>query len=133
MKNQNENVKGPIKKSKIRKYRAMLDCECMMLQGYPRDAILEHLQEDYEYAESSAMNIYYECTKRATDKLNEFMDVAKKTAISKILSISDKAYDEKRYGDSLKALDMLNKIFGNYEAQKVDVTSADEPITIKFD
>lgn len=122
-----------MKKSKIRKYRAMLDCECMMLQGYSRDAILEHLQDDYEYAESSAMNIYYECTKHATDKLTEFMEVAKKTAISKILAISDKAYDEKRYGDSLRALDMLNKIFGNYAPETHTINTSTTPIKISFE
>ena len=122
-----------MKKSKIRKYRAMLDCECMMLQGYSRDAILEHLQEDYKYAPSSAMTIYYACTKRATDKLTEFMEVAKKTAISKILAISDKAYDEKRYSDSLRALDMLNKIFGNYAPEEHNVNTNAEPIKISFE
>ena len=111
----------------------MLDCECMMLQGYPRDAILEHLQEDYEYTESSAMKIYYECMKHATDKLIGFMEAAKKTAISKILSISDKAYDEKRYSDSLRALDMLNKIFGNYAPEEHNINANTEPIKISFE
>lgn len=122
-----------MKKSKIRKYRAMLDCECMMLQGYDKDAVMEHLQEDYGYAEATAENIYYQCTKRATEKLSDFMDEAKKTAVSKILAISDKAYSEGRFSDSLKALDILNKIFGNYSPDKLDITSNEEPIIIKFE
>ena len=121
-----------MKKSKIRKYRAMLDCECMMLQGYDKDAIMEHLQEDYDYAEATAENIYYASMKRATEKLNDFMDEAKKTAVSKLISISDKSYSEGRYGDAIKSLDILNKIFGNYAPEKHTVIT-DEPIQIKFD
>lgn len=111
----------------------MLDCECMMLQGYDKAAIIEHLQSDYEYAATTAEHIYYACMQRATEKLSDFMDEAKKTAVSKILSISDKAYDEGRFSDSLKALDLLNKIFGNYAPEKHDLTSNDEPIIIKFE
>lgn len=121
-----------MQKSKIRKYRAMLDCECMMLQGYDKDAIIEHLQEDYKYAPSTSENIYYQCIKKATEKLNDFMDEAKKTVISKIIAISDKTYIEGRYGDALKALDMLNKMSGSYAPEKHTVIT-DEPIQIKFD
>lgn len=104
----------------------------MLLQGYTKEDVLEYLTDDCGYTPKTAERYFFEAQKRATENLQEFMDQAKKVAISKILSISDKAYKDNKLNDSLKALDMLNKIFSNYAPEKVDVTT-DQPIEIKLD
>lgn len=104
----------------------------MLLQGYTKEDVLEYLTDDCGYTPKTSERYFFEAQKRATENLQEFMDQAKKVAISKILSISDKAYKDNKLNDSLKALDMLNKIFSNYAPEKVDVTT-DQPIEIKLD
>lgn len=119
-------------KSKVRQQRALLECECLILQGRSKDQVLEVLIEDYGYAANTANNMYYMAAKSAGDRLEEFMATAKKAAVSKLLAISDKAYDQNKLGDSIKAIDLLNKVFGNYSPEKLEVTG-DEPIKIVFE
>lgn len=120
------------RRSKIKKWKAKLDIQCLINQGWSRDNIIEKIVEDYNYSPITAENLYYECHKIALKSVQDYLTEASKTNIQRIISIADKAFVEGRYGDSLKALDMLNKMSGNYAPEKHTVIT-DEPIQIKFD
>ena len=120
------------RRSKIKKWKAKLDIQCLINQGWSRDNIIEKIVEDYNYSQATAENLYYECHKIALKTVQDYLTEASKTNIQRIISIADKAFVEGRYGDSLKALDMLNKMSGNYSPDKLDITSNEEPIIIKF-
>lgn len=105
----------------------------MINQGWSREDIIEKLVEDYEYAEATAQNLYYEAYRNANKAISDYINEAAKVNVQRLVSITDAAFAEKRYGDCLRAIDTLNKMGGLYAPEQIDVTSKDEPIKIKFD
>lgn len=120
------------KRSKLKKWKAKLEIQTLINQNWKKENIVEKISEDYDYSPVTVENIYYECYKDALKSVQDYFDEATKTNIARLISIADKAFIENRYGDALKAIDMLNKMSGNYAPEKHDLTSNDEPIKITF-
>lgn len=125
--------KEPVRKSQARKWRAKLDTVCLINQGYKRDDIISRLVEDYEYAESSALHIYYDALTEAKRTCEDYIREASKVNIQRIIGIIDQCYADKRYADALRAIDMLNKMGGFYAPEQHEVTTSTEPIKITFE
>lgn len=128
-----KNQSNPQRRSKVKKWRAKLDVACLINQGYSRDDIIQKLIEDYDYAESTATNIYYEALKFATKSIEDYIHEASKINIQRIIAIIDQCYADKRYNEALRAIDMLNKMGGLYAPEEHNITTNTEPITITFE
>lgn len=120
------------KKSKIRKYRAKLDVVCLIRQGYERDDIIQRIIEDYGYAQSTAMDLYYEAMKEAARSIDDYIKEASKSNVQRLLGIIDQCYADKRYGEAMKGIDMLNKMGGLYAPEEHNINTND-PINITFE
>lgn len=103
----------------------------MINQGWSRERIIEKLVEDYDYSDATAENVYYQAKKDAVKSIQDYLTEAAKVNVQRIISIADKAAVDGRYGDALKAIDMLNKMNGLYAPEQHNVNT-NEPIEIKF-
>ena len=125
--------KEPQRRSNHKKWRAKLESAILINQGWSREDIIEKICEDYEYAEATARNIYYEALRNANKAISDYINEAAKINVQRLISIIDAAFAEKRYGDSLKAIDTLNKMGGLYAPEEHNINTNAEPIKISFD
>ena len=125
--------KEPQRRSSHKKWKAKLESATLINQGWSREDIIEKLCEDYEYSEATAHNIYYEALRNANKAISDYINEAAKINVQRLISIIDAAFAEKRYGDSLKAIDTLNKMGGLYAPEEHNINTNAEPIKISFD
>lgn len=125
--------KEPERKSSRKKWKAKLESATLINQGWSREDIIEKLCEDYNYAESTANNIYYEALRNANKAISDYINEAAKINVQRLISIIDAAFAEKRYGDSLRAIDTLNRMGGLYAPEEHNVNTNGEPIKISFE
>ena len=123
----------PKRRDSHKKWRAKLESATLINQGWSREDIIEKLCEDYEYAESTAQNIYYEALRNANKAISDYINEAAKINVQRLISIIDAAFAEKRYGDSLRAIDTLNRMGGLYAPEEHNINTNAEPIKISFD
>lgn len=131
--NQPQNPDDKTRPGKLRKWRAKLDTICLIRQGWTREDIVERLVEEFDYSQSTATGLYYEAQREACRSIEDYIKEASKTNVQKILSIIDQCYEDKRFGDALKGIDMLNKMGGLYAPEQHDIHTSTEPITISFE
>ena len=123
----------PQRRSSHKKWRAKLESATLINQGWSREDIIEKLCEDYSYSESTAHNIYYEALRNANKAISDYINEAAKINVQRLISIIDAAFAEKRYGDSLRAIDTLNRMGGLYAPEEHNINTNAEPIKISFD
>lgn len=123
----------PKRRSNHKKWKAKLESATLINQGWTREDIIEKLCEDYEYAPTTAHNIYYEALRNANKSISDYINEAAKINVQRLISIIDAAFVEKRYGDSLRAIDTLNRMGGLYAPEERNVNTITEPIKISFD
>ena len=125
--------KEPQRRDSHKKWRAKLEASTLINQGWSREDIIAKLSEDYEYSEATAQTIYYAAQRNANKAISDYINEAAKVNVQRLISIIDAAFAEKKYGDSLKAIDTLNKMGGLYSPEQVDVNMQGEPIKISFE
>ena len=125
--------KEPERRNSHKKWKAKLESATLINQGWSREDIIEKLCEDHEYAESTAHNIYYEALRNANKAISDYINEAAKINVQRLISIIDAAFAEKRYGDSLRAIDVLNRMGGLYAPEEHNINTNAEPIKISFD
>lgn len=125
--------KEPERRSSRKKWKAKLESATLINQGWSREDIIEKICEDYEYAEATAKNIYYEALRNANKAISDYINEAAKINVQRLISIIDAAFAEKRYGDSLRAIDTLNRMGGLYAPEEHNINTNAEPIKISFD
>ena len=123
----------PKRRDNHKKWKAKLESATLINQGWSREDIIEKLREDYDYAESTAHNIYYEALRNANKAISDYINEAAKINVQRLISIIDAAFAEKRYGDSLRAIDTLNRMGGLYAPEEHNINTNAEPIKISFD
>ena len=123
----------PKRRDGHKKWKAKLDASTLVNQGWSREDIIEKLCEDYNYAEATAHNIYYEALRNANKAISDYINEAAKINVQRLISIIDATFAEKRYGDSLRAIDTLNRMGGLYAPEEHNVHTNAEPIKISFD
>lgn len=123
----------PQRRDSSRKWRAKLEAATLVNQGWSREDIIEKLCEDYEYAEATAESIYYAAQRNANKAISDYINEAAKVNVQRLISIIDAAFAEKKYGDSLKAIDTLNKMGGLYAPEEHTINANTEPIKISFE
>ena len=125
--------KEPQRRDSHKKWKAKLQASTLINQGWSREDIIEKLCEDFEYSEATAQTIYYAAQRNANKAISDYINEAAKVNVQRLISIIDAAFAEKKYGDSLKAIDTLNKMGGLYSPEQVDVNMQGEPIKISFE
>lgn len=123
----------PQRRNSRKKWKAKLESATLINQGWSREDIIEKLCEDYNYAESTAYNIYYEALRNANKAISDYINEAAKINVQRLISIIDATFAEKRYGDSLRAIDTLNRMGGLYAPEEHNINTNAEPIKISFD
>ena len=125
--------KEPQRRDSHKKWKAKLQASTLINQGWSREDIIEKLREDFEYSEATAQTIYYAAQRNANKAISDYINEAAKVNVQRLISIIDAAFAEKKYSDSLKAIDTLNKMGGLYSPEQVDVNMQGEPIKISFE
>lgn len=125
--------KEPQRRDSHKKWKAKLQASTLINQGWSREDIIEKLCEDFEYSEATAQTIYYAAQRNANKAISDYIKEAAKVNVQRLISIIDATFAEKKYGDSLKAIDTLNKMGGLYSPEQVDVNMQGEPIKISFE
>ena len=125
--------KEPQRRESNRKWKAKLEAATLINQGWSREDIIEKLREDYEYAQATAETIYYAAQRNANKAISDYINEAAKVNVQRLISIIDAAFAEKKYGDSLKAIDTLNKMGGLYAPEEHTIHAGTEPIKISFE
>ena len=133
MKTKKTIEKEPQRRDSHKKWKAKLQASTLINQGWSREDIIEKLREDFEYSEATAQTIYYAAQRNANKAISDYIKEAAKVNVQRLISIIDAAFAEKKYGDSLKAIDTLNKMGGLYSPEQVDVNMQGEPIKISFE
>ena len=123
----------PQRRDSHKKWKAKLEAANLVNQGWSREDIIEKLCEDYEYAEATAETIYYAAQRNANKAISDYINEAAKVNVQRLISIIDAAFAEKKYGDSLKAIDTLNKMGGLYAPEEHNIHTNAEPIKISFE
>lgn len=123
----------PQRRDSHKKWKAKLEAANLVNQGWSREDIIEKLREDYEYAEATAETIYYAAQRNANKAISDYINEAAKVNVQRLISIIDAAFAEKKYGDSLKAIDTLNKMGGLYAPEEHNINTNAEPIKISFE
>lgn len=125
--------KEPQRRDSNKRWKAKLEASTLINQGWSREDIIEKLSEDYEYAEATAETIYYAAQRNANKAISDYINEAAKVNVQRLISIIDAAFAEKKYGDSLKAIDTLNKMGGLYSPEEHNINTNAEPIKISFE
>ena len=133
MKTKKTTEKEPQRRDSHKKWKAKLETATLINQGWSREDIIEKLREDYQYSEATAQTIYYAAQRNANKAISDYINEAAKVNVQRLISITDAAFAEKKYGDALKAIDTLNKMGGLYSPEQVDVNMQGEPIKISFE
>ena len=125
--------KEPQRRDSNKRWKAKLEASTLINQGWPREDIIAKLSEDYEYSEATAQTIYYAAQRNANKAISDYINEAAKVNVQRLISIIDAAFAEKKYGDSLKAIDTLNKMGGLYAPEEHNINTNTEPIKISFE
>ena len=125
--------KEPQRRDSHKKWRAKLEASTLINQGWSREDIIAKLSEDYEYSEATAQTIYYAAQRNANKAISDYINEAAKVNVQRLISIIDAAFAEKKYGDSLKAIDTLNKMGGLYSPEEHNINTNSTPIKISFE
>ena len=125
--------KEPQRRDSNKRWKAKLEASTLINQGWSREDIIAKLSEDYEYSEATAQTIYYAAQRNANKAISDYINEAAKVNVQRLISIIDAAFAEKKYGDSLKAIDTLNKMGGLYAPEEHNIHAGTEPVKISFE
>ena len=90
--------------------------------NYENSDIIERLKEDYGYSDNSARKLVDKVKKKLKQLLEKKYDKIAEENINRLEAIIDECYEEKRYNEMLKSIDLLNKIGGVYTT-KLDINA----------
>ena len=92
----------------------------LLRMNYENSDIIERLKEDYGYSDNSARKLVDKVKKKLKQLLEKKYDKIAEENINRLEAIIDECYEEKRYNEMLKSIEILNKIGGVYTT-KVDI------------
>lgn len=131
-KQQSEGLKKYKERNKHRHRSAKSMAVHLIVFNHEREEVIQSIMDEFGYAESTANNIYAEAQKRIEGYTRYNAKKIAERNIQRLDVIAEEAYDNEDYKNSIKAMDILNKMSGQYET-KVNVTSdTDKPFTIKL-
>ena len=95
-------------------------CLSLLRMNYDYEQIIERLQDEYGYSSHSAKKVLDKNKRKLKNSVEKKIDKMAEDNINRIEAIIDECYEQRKYTDALKGIDMLNKMGGQY-TQKVDI------------
>lgn len=94
----------------------------LLRMGYDNGDIIERLKDEYGYSDNSAKKVVDKVKKKLKQTLEKKYDKLAEENINRLEAIVDECYEQRRYNEALKAIDILNKLGGVYTT-KLDVNA----------
>ena len=95
-------------------------CLSLLRMNYDYDYIIERLKDEFDYTDNSAKKVLDKNKRKLKNSVEKKIDKMAEDNINRIEAIIDECYEQRKYTDALKAIDMLNKMGGQY-TQKIDL------------
>lgn len=107
-------------------------CLSLLRMNYDYEQIIERLQDEYGYSSHSAKKVLDKNKRKLKNSVENKIDKMAEENINRIEAIIDECYEQRKYTDALKAIDILNKMGGQY-TQKIDLNGTlNQEFTIKI-
>ena len=104
----------------------------LLRMNYDYDYIIERLKDEFDYTDNSAKKVLDKNKRKLKNSVEKKIDKMAEDNINRIEAIIDECYEQRKYTDALKAIDMLNKMGGQY-TQKFDINgNLNQEFTIKI-
>lgn len=95
-------------------------CLSLLRMGYENSDIIERLKEEYGYSDNSARKLLDKVKKKLKQTVERKYEKIAEENVNRLEAIIDECYEQRRYNEALKAIDVLNKIGGVYTT-KLDI------------
>ena len=95
-------------------------CLSWSRKNYDYEQIIERLQDEYGYSSHSAKKVLDKNKRKLKNIVEKKIDKIADENINRLEAIIDECYEQRKYTDALKAIDILNKMGGQY-TQKIDL------------
>ena len=100
--------------------------------NYENSDIIERLKEEYGYSDNSARKLVDKVKKKLKQLLERKYDKIAEENINRLEAIIDETYEQRKYNEMLKAIDLMGKLTGAYTT-KVDINGTlNQDFTIKI-
>ena len=107
-------------------------CLSLLRMNYDYEQIIERLQDEYGYSSNSAKKVLDKNKRKLKNSVEKKIDKIAEENVARLEAIIDECYQEKRYNEVLKSIDLLNKMSGQY-TQKIDLNgNLDQTFNIKI-
>ena len=107
-------------------------CLSLLRMNYDYDYIIERLKDEFDYTDNSAKKVLDKNKRKLKNSVEKKIDKMAEDNINRIEAIIDECYEQRKYTDALKGIDMLNKMGGQY-TQKLDINgNLNQEFTIKI-
>ena len=107
-------------------------CLSLLRMNYDYEQIIERLKDEFDYTDNSAKKVLDKNKRKLKNSVEKKIDKMAEDNINRIEAIIDECYEQRKYTDALKAIDMLNKMGGQY-TQKIDLNgNLNQEFTIKI-
>ena len=95
-------------------------CLSLLRMNYDYDYIIERLKDEFDYTDNSAKKVLDKNKRKLKNSVEKKIDKIANENINRLEAIIDECYEQSKYTDALKAIDILNKMGGQY-TQKIDL------------
>lgn len=95
-------------------------CLSLLRMNYENSDIIERLKEEYGYSDNSARKVVDKVKKKLKQLLERKYDKIAEENINRLEAIIDECYEEKRYNEMMKAIDLMGKFTGAFTT-KLDI------------
>lgn len=95
-------------------------CMSLLRMNYDYEQIIERLKDEFDYTDNSAKKVLDKNKRKLKNSVEKKIDKMAEENINRIEAIIDECYEQRKYTDALKAIDMLNKMGGQYTT-KLDI------------
>ena len=95
-------------------------CLSLLRMNYENSDIIERLKEEFGYSYNSARKVVDKVKKKLKQLLERKYDKIAEENINRLEAIIDETYEQRKYNEMLKAIDLMGKLTGAYTT-KVDI------------
>lgn len=104
----------------------------LLRMNYDYNDIIERLKHEYDYTDNSAKKVLDKNKRKLKKTVEKKVDKIADENIGRLEAIIDECYEQRKYTEALKAIDILNKMGGQY-TQKLDINgNLNQEFTIKI-
>lgn len=97
-------------------------CLSLLRMNYENSDIIERLKEEYGYSDNSARKLVDKVKKKLKQLLEKKYDKIAEENINRLEAIIDETYEQRKYNEMLKAIDLMGKLTGAYTT-KLDINA----------